>query len=69
MHCNLNLNVLVQTDTLVLPNTLHCIVVKSLAIGELIKTAAPIRSRRPVRFRHEVCFCDADVLRTFTFTN
>ena len=34
---------------------------KSLAaIGELIKTAATIRSTRTVRFMHEACFCDAE---------
>ena len=44
--------------------------VKSLAaIGELIKTAATIRSTRIVRFMHEVCSCGADAVWTFTFTN
>ena len=54
----------------VLPDTVHCIMVKSLAaIGVLIKTAATIRSTCIVRFMHEACFCDADADWTFTFTN
>ena len=62
--------VLVQTDPLVLSDTVHDAVIKSLAaIGELIKTAATIRSTRIVRFMHEVCSCDADAVWTFTFTN
>ena len=48
--------VLVQTIPLVLSVTVHDAVTKSLAaIGELIKTAATIRSTRTVRFMHEVC--------------
>ena len=55
--------VLVQTDPLVLSDTIHCVMVKSLAaIGELIKTVATIRSNRIVRFMHEVCSCDADAV-------
>ena len=62
--------VLVQTDPLVLPDAVHCVMVKSLAaIGELIRTAASIRSNPIVRFMHEVCSCDADAVWTFTFTN
>ena len=62
--------VLVQADPLVLSDTVHDAVVKSLAaICELIKTAATIRSTRIVRFLHEVCSCDADAVWTFTFTN
>ena len=42
--------VLVQTDSHVLPDAVHCIVVKSLAaIGVLIKIAATIRSTRICR--------------------
>ena len=53
--------VLVQIDPSVLPDTVHGIMVKSLAaIGELIKTAATIRSTRIVRFMHEVCSCAAE---------
>ena len=62
--------VLVQIDPSVLPDTVHDAVIKSLAaIGELIKTAATIRSTRIVRYMHEVCSCDADADWTFTFTN
>ena len=62
--------VLVQTNPHVLPDTVHDAVIKSLAaIGELIKTAATIRSTRVVRFMHEVCSCDADTVWTFAFTN
>ena len=57
----------------VLPDTVHCIILKSLAvIGVLIKTAktaATIRSTCIVRFMHEACFCDADADWTFTFAN
>ena len=55
--------VLVQIDPSVLPDTVHDAVIKSLAaIGELIKTAATIRSMHTVRFMHEVCSCAADAV-------
>ena len=65
IHCNSIWHVSLSRPIylLVLPDTVHCIMAKSLAaIGDLIKTAATIRSTRIVRFMHEVCSCDADAV-------
>ena len=57
--------ILVQTIPLVLSDTVHDAVIKSLAaIGELIKTVATIRSTCIVRLMHEDCSCDADAVWT-----